>query len=73
MLSNTTAIVDVWSRLNRQFNLMYKKRAFVHWYQSEGMELDEFSEARENLSALELDYSEIYQNLDSEIDDEAEI
>ncbi|XP_044010508.1 tubulin alpha-4 chain-like isoform X2 [Aphidius gifuensis] len=70
MLSNTTAIVDVWSRLNRQFNLMYKKRAFVHWYQSEGMELDEFGEARENLSALELDYSEIYQNLEEEIDEE---
>ncbi|CBY23309.1 unnamed protein product [Oikopleura dioica] len=32
MLSNTTAIADAWSRLNHKFDLMYAKRAFVHWY-----------------------------------------
>jgi tubulin alpha len=31
MLSNTTAIADAWSRLNHKFDLMYNKRAFVHW------------------------------------------
>jgi tubulin alpha len=31
MLSNTTAIADAWSRLNHKFDLMYAKRAFVHW------------------------------------------
>ena len=31
MLSNTTAIVEAWSRLNHKFDLMYAKRAFVHW------------------------------------------
>merc|ERR1712131_165920 len=32
MLANTTAIAEAWSRLNHKFDLMYAKRAFVHWY-----------------------------------------
>ena len=31
MLANTTAIAEAWARLDHKFDLMYAKRAFVHW------------------------------------------
>ena len=31
MVANTTAIAEALSRIDHKFDLMYAKRAFVHW------------------------------------------
>jgi tubulin alpha len=38
MISNSTAIAEVFSRIDHKFDLMYSKRAFVHWYVGEEQE-----------------------------------
>ena len=38
MISNSTSVAEVFSRIDHKFDLMYAKRAFVHWYVGEGME-----------------------------------
>ncbi|XP_054269926.1 tubulin alpha-4 chain-like [Macrosteles quadrilineatus] len=64
MLSNTTAIAEAWKKLDKKFDLMWAKKAFVHWYNNEGLEDGEFIAARDDLALLEMDYLEVNKSFD---------
>ena len=38
MIRNFTAIADLFPRVDHKFDLMYFKRAVVHWYAGEGID-----------------------------------
>ena len=54
MISNSTAIAEVMSRIDHKFDLMYAKRAFVHHYVGEGIALSALFEHRSNQFAFQL-------------------
>ncbi|EDR24133.1 tubulin alpha-1 chain [Entamoeba dispar SAW760] len=59
MIANHTAMCQVFQKVNQNFDLMFGKRAFVHHYVGEGMEENEFTDARQDLYELEVDYANL--------------
>jgi len=57
-VGNSTSIQQTWRRVSDQFEKMYKRRAFLHWYTGEGMTEDEFNEAQSNLADLVQEYNQ---------------
>lgn len=57
-IANSTAIQDVFKRIAGNFSSMFKRKAFIHWYLTEGMEELEFNEAESNLLDLVREYQQ---------------
>ncbi|KAF6285051.1 tubulin beta 1 class VI [Rhinolophus ferrumequinum] len=57
-IGNNTAIQELFTRVSEQFTAMFKRRAFVHWYTGEGMDINEFAEAESNIHDLVSEYQQ---------------
>lgn len=57
-IANTTAIQELFRRTHSQFSLMFRRKAFLHWYTGEGMDEMEFTEAESNLLDLVAEYEQ---------------
>ncbi|KAG8932540.1 Tubulin beta-2 chain [Tulasnella sp. 417] len=60
-LANITSIKDVFKRNLDQFSAMFKRKAFLMWYEMEGMDQMEFTEAESNIQDLIAEYQQ-YQD-----------
>jgi len=68
-VGNSTAIQELFKRVNDQFTAMFRRKAFLHWYTGEGMDEMEFTEAESNMHDL---ISEYQQYQEAGVDDEGE-
>jgi len=57
-VGNSTAIKELFQRVNEQFTAMFRKKAFLHWYTGEGMDEMEFTEAESNMHDLISEYQQ---------------
>ncbi|KAF8569058.1 hypothetical protein P879_03247 [Paragonimus westermani] len=62
MLHNSTTILPSLSRLISEFQLLYSRRAFIHWFSAEGMDESQFSETLSKLSQLRDEYIQFQQS-----------
>jgi len=57
-IANSTAIQDLFKRIGAQFTHMFRRKAFLHWFTTEGMEEMEFTEAESNINDLIQEYQQ---------------
>ncbi|EFN81109.1 tubulin beta chain isoform X1 [Harpegnathos saltator] len=70
VLSNTTAIQEPLKKLSDLFQNLFRRKAYIHWYISEGMEESEFVEAHEKLLSLISEYREYQENGNEQLGNE---
>lgn len=67
-IGNTTAIQETFKRIAEQFQRMFRRKAFLHWYTQEGMDEMEFTEAESNMNDLLNEYQQYtYATVEEEI------
>eukprot|EP00009_Paramoeba_aestuarina_P006471 CAMPEP_0201518964 /NCGR_PEP_ID=MMETSP0161_2-20130828/9659_1 /ASSEMBLY_ACC=CAM_ASM_000251 /TAXON_ID=180227 /ORGANISM="Neoparamoeba aestuarina, Strain SoJaBio B1-5/56/2" /LENGTH=467 /DNA_ID=CAMNT_0047916883 /DNA_START=59 /DNA_END=1462 /DNA_ORIENTATION=- len=57
-VGNSTSIQELFRRVSDQFSVMFRRKAFLHWYTSEGMDELELTEAESNMHDLVSEYQQ---------------
>ncbi|RWW39478.1 hypothetical protein BHE74_00055196 [Ensete ventricosum] len=68
-MGNSTSIQEMFRRVSEQFTVMFRRKAFLHWYTGEGMDEMEFTEAESNMNDLVSEYQQ-YQDAVADADDD---
>jgi len=68
-IGNSTSIQEMFKRISDQFTLMFRRKAFLHWYTGEGMDPSEFTEAESNIIDLVAEYQ---QYAEATVDDQVQ-
>ncbi|XP_037081447.1 tubulin beta chain-like [Pollicipes pollicipes] len=58
LIGNGTAIQELFKRISRQFTVMFRRKAFLHWCTDESMGKGEFTEAESNMNGLVSEYQQ---------------
>ena len=69
-VGNSTSIQELFKRVGSQFAAMFRRKAFLHWYTSEGMDEMEFTEAESNMNDLVSEYQQYQEASASEAEEE---
>ncbi|THU65772.1 hypothetical protein C4D60_Mb05t07170 [Musa balbisiana] len=69
-MGNSTSIQEMFRRVSEQFTVMFRRKAFLHWYTGEGMDEMEFTEAESNMNDLVSEYQQYQDAVVDEEDDE---
>lgn len=70
-VGNSTSIKELFKRISDQFTAMFRKKAFLFWYTSEGMEEMELTEAESNMNDLISEYQQ-YEEAQAEEETDAD-
>ncbi|CAH8824530.1 unnamed protein product [Trichobilharzia szidati] len=62
MLASNLGIYEIFQRNQANFNKLYQRKCFLHWFISEGIEENEFIEARDSIDNLQQDYIDLLSN-----------
>ena len=71
-VANSTAIQEMFKRIDEQFTALFRRKAFFHWYTSEGMDEMEFTEAESNMNDLVSEYQQTQCFVECTADEEGE-
>jgi tubulin beta len=69
-IGNSTAMQQIFRRISDQFGVMFRRKAFLHWYTGEGMDEMEFTEAESDINDLISEY-QMYQDATIDIESDS--
>lgn len=70
LLANATGVSRVFSRILQQFDAMFARKGFTHWYTEEGMDPGEFEDAADDVEDLVEEYGLYDEYGDDELEND---